>query len=315
MLGFCSVLATFDRHGWVMDLMVHWRILYIAAACVLLLIFILYFNNLMAFLALGIGLFNLIALGMTAPSALPAALSAANGANTGKLRVMFFNLLEPNTRHDQVADYILNLNPDIAIVAEGSKEWHSGLTRLRQAYDFTIENPDQDNYHIMVFSKIKPQKIEWIDMPGAPSFPAIAVRMQWQDKNFVIVGAHTASPMSPRLWETRGNQIESLTEFARKQTVPIIMVGDFNATPWCAPMRDFAAQTGLRRTGLTPLQSTWPWDIPVFGIPIDHIYASRDWMQTASGTGPYLGSDHRPVWADLTFGPVKLHQSVSVLVE
>lgn len=90
MLGFCSVLATFDRHGWVMDLMVHWRILYIAAACVLLLIFILYFNNLMAFLALGIGLFNLIALGMTAPSALPAALSAANGANTGKLRVMFF---------------------------------------------------------------------------------------------------------------------------------------------------------------------------------------------------------------------------------
>jgi endonuclease/exonuclease/phosphatase (EEP) superfamily protein YafD len=79
--------------------------------------------------------------------------------------------------------------------------------------------------------------------------------------------------------------------------LPVVMAGDFNATPWSAGW-SVVQQAGLSRA--TPLRPTWPAHagIPAL-IPIDHIAASAHWVVRNSRRGPAIGSDHFPVEAVL----------------
>ena len=94
-----------------------------------------------------------------------------------------------------------------------------------------------------------------------------------------------------------------MADLARRikaETVPVIVTGDFNSTPWSANYRWFVAQTGLIDTqqGLGP-QPSWPTELPYLGIPIDHVLTSRTIATAKRRIGRWNGSDHRPVVADL----------------
>lgn len=83
-----------------------------------------------------------------------------------------------------------------------------------------------------------------------------------------------------------------------------VLAGDFNATLDHPPMRallgagyrDAADVTGR---GLTP---TWPqqgWE-PVPGVTLDHVLADSAMAVGAFGVYALPGTDHRPVFAELT---------------
>jgi len=46
----------------------------------------------------------------------------------------------------------------------------------------------------------------------------------------------------------------------------------------------------------------WPWPLPQ--IALDHIFVSPELTIAAAGTGPAVGSDHLPVWAQLERHPI-----------
>ena len=46
-------------------------------------------------------------------------------------------------------------------------------------------------------------------------------------------------------------------------------------------------------------QSSWPTELPYLGIPIDHIVTSPNITTIRRKIGGHIGSDHRPVIADL----------------
>ena len=74
----------------------------------------------------------------------------------------------------------------------------------------------------------------------------------------------------------------------------MVVVGDFNATPWSWAGRRVQGFLGLeRRTSATPTWPTLPWGGAL--LPIDHVYAGANWKTVEMRRGPSLGSDHYPV--------------------
>ncbi|AKT39692.1 endonuclease/exonuclease/phosphatase family protein [Chondromyces crocatus] len=79
---------------------------------------------------------------------------------------------------------------------------------------------------------------------------------------------------------------------------PVIVAGDFNMPVESAIYRSFWSdmQNAFSRAGFgtgTTKQTRW------FGIRIDHVLTNADWSVERAQVGPDLGSDHRPVIADL----------------
>jgi endonuclease/exonuclease/phosphatase (EEP) superfamily protein YafD len=80
----------------------------------------------------------------------------------------------------------------------------------------------------------------------------------------------------------------------RRVDGPLVVAGDFNATPWSLHLATFERLTGLTR--LTGLPS---WPARGLGLPqvaIDHIFVSSGMRPLGSATTlDASGSDHLPV--------------------
>ena len=72
---------------------------------------------------------------------------------------------------------------------------------------------------------------------------------------------------------------------------PVVVIGDFNATPWSASMRSFTRNTKLRNTSQgTIFGATWNvWE--PHRLLIDHAFLSSHWTLLNREIGPAIGSD------------------------
>lgn len=83
------------------------------------------------------------------------------------------------------------------------------------------------------------------------------------------------------------------------------MAGDFNMSPWTEKLGRFERSSGLKRYNTFHL--TWPMArgtpplLPL--VAIDNVFASPQFARIAVAPGPRLGSDHRPIVADLALQP------------
>ena len=112
-----------------------------------------------------------------------------------------------------------------------------------------------------------------------------------------LLALHASVPTSPTWRLARDAMFEDIARFARRTRYPLIVAGDFNATPWNRPMRRLVRESPLRHApGFW--QPTWTAHVPVWlGIPIDHVLAATDCRVVDRRVGPDIGSDHRPVVA------------------
>ena len=119
-----------------------------------------------------------------------------------------------------------------------------------------------------------------------------------------VIAVHTLPPVSAGYAAERGEQFDALGQRVRAaegEGHQVVVIGDLNATPWSAPFRQLIQETGLRDTavGFGP-SGTWPtpagW---LLGIPLDHVLVGPEVTLLARWIGPSLGSDHRPVAAEL----------------
>ncbi|MEW6714582.1 MAG: endonuclease/exonuclease/phosphatase family protein, partial [Nitrospirota bacterium] len=80
-----------------------------------------------------------------------------------------------------------------------------------------------------------------------------------------------------------------------------IVAGDLNSTPLTPMFRKLLKISGIRdsRTGFG-WQPSWPTYFPVFWIPIDHILVSPEVHVHERATGSRIGSDHYPIFAELS---------------
>jgi endonuclease/exonuclease/phosphatase (EEP) superfamily protein YafD len=215
------------------------------------------------------------------------------------LRVLSQNVLMTNGDMQAVVEHVAASDADVVVFVETDQKWIDGLAPLATRYPYRIEVPRPDCFGVALCSRIPWTAQQILMLEG---LPAIQVSIHHQGRDVVVIGAHPMSPVGTGRAAMRDAQLQQLAQHVATLRVPVLVVGDLNATPWSAGMR-IAQSTGLGYRSLEPpWVPTWNVMTPL-AIPIDHALATAPLLVTQRAIGPAVGSDHRSLevlarWAE-----------------
>ena len=229
----------------------------------------------------------------------PAAADAAE-----RIRLIQFNAWELNREPEAAAEWIADERPDVVAVEELSGALRAALERRG------FHGEQGLNRSVAIFSRVgrarEPFMVPLADWPLLPEFARASFAAPGGDGIFSLVAVHLR-------WPTRPNarrQNLRLADFLHLyDSDRLILVGDFNLTPWSFTLGQLDHRFGLeRRDRFLP---TWPAKVSVDGrvyatpafMPIDHVYAGAAWRTISVRQGPSMGSDHYPLVVDLALSP------------
>ena len=123
--------------------------------------------------------------------------------------------------------------------------------------------------------------------------------LDWSGELVRLFVVHPFPPMSGTWAASRNQEFAVFAEHAADVDTPLVMLGDFNAAPWSAPVQELTATTDLRPANLGfGVRPTWFFAL-VAQAPLDYLLVSDELVVTAYQTGKQFGSDHLPVTATL----------------
>lgn len=218
---------------------------------------------------------------------------------TGKVRTFVsLNLLHGNQDAQAVMAYLRSVNADVVVFQETSPRWESALEPLADLYPHRFSQARKDNFGVALFCREKPTEVSIRAVGNRVG--DLGVFATWEDggRRFGLAGVHPDKPDEE--WKTVNRRVylDNIAKWSAEQArggVPVVVLGDFNATPWSASMRRFARETGLRNTSQGVIfGATWNVRQP-HRLLIDHAFLSGHWTLTGRQVGPHVGSDHRPL--------------------
>lgn len=199
------------------------------------------------------------------------------------IKVASANLLYGSADLKVLRAWLNDIQADLVVLQEVTPLAAAHLAAWSE-FQVKVMTPQDDGFGMAVFSRKEAAHVSWGVSYGSPF---AVVKTQRGSVPFTFFGIHPPPPAKPSWHGLRNSLMEHLVEEAELGSS--IVAGDFNATPWSAGMPRRAL---FRATSLMP---TW-----LGVLPIDQIMATSDWSVLDEGRGPDIGSDHRPVWAQLT---------------
>jgi endonuclease/exonuclease/phosphatase (EEP) superfamily protein YafD len=241
---------------------------------------------------------------LLAPEALRRRSAPAAADAPERIRLIQFNAWELNHEPEAAAQWIAGEKPDVVAVEEVSPALRSALERRG------FRGEQGLNKGIAIFSRSArardPFMVPLADWPLLPEFARASFPAPRGDGTFSVVAVHLRWPTRPHAWRQTLRLADFLGLYDSRR---LILVGDFNLTPWSFTLRQLDHRLGLeRRDRFLP---TWPAKVSVDGrayaapafMPIDHVYAGAAWRTIRVRQGPSMGSDHYPLVVDLALTP------------
>ncbi|MCP4093983.1 MAG: endonuclease/exonuclease/phosphatase family protein [Planctomycetes bacterium] len=215
------------------------------------------------------------------------------------LRLMSINLLSSSNGNDSVRLEIESKNPQIVVFLEVNSWWQSELDGfLSSTYPYSQAQPREDNFGMTIFSKIPWSELQVLDL-GGDQVPSMLATFDNDGKPFHMLAVHFFPPMGKNGTRRRDEAFKQLPSAIADLPFETMVVGDLNATPWCYPFRRLLTESKLldSTTGFG-LQPTWPTDLKLMSIPIDHCLHTPGVRIVHREVGADVGSDHWPLLVD-----------------
>jgi endonuclease/exonuclease/phosphatase (EEP) superfamily protein YafD len=280
------------RFSWFLDLFSHFRVQYLIALSILGVLFLLGRRRRTAAVFIAFACINL---GMVLPLYFDGQATTPEAAPI--LRAMLLNV---NTRLGDAArvkQVIQELDPDILVLEEISSQWVLDLQWLANSYSHSRVQPREDNFGIGLFSKFPLVESEIVYI-GDAQVPSIAATIDTGREKLRVIATHPLPPAGGQYSRWRNDQLNRLPDYVRS-SLPLILLGDLNVTPWNYHFRRLLKRTGLIDSSKgRGIQPTWPNYNPLLLIPIDHCLHSSDISVLSKRIGVDVGSDHYPVIVD-----------------
>ncbi len=227
----------------------------------------------------------------------------ANEMNVSRLSppisLLHLNVLKVNSGKASVLRLIQEKKPDLVSLLEVDKNWIDRLNPVLNDYPYQLAQPQDDNFGIALYSKIPLKNMSVIYFGKdfhQRYFPSIYAESK--DERLSILVTHPLPPISG--FEVRNTQLREIAKARTEWYDNALVVGDLNITPWSVFFQRFLSESDLRdsQKGFG-IQPSWPTAYPLLGIPIDHVLVSPKIQVTKRETGPFVGSDHLPVYVEL----------------
>lgn len=247
---------------------------------------------------------NLVAIASYLPGLLQSTtLAVTAGAPTAPaVELIAYNLRYSNDDPAATRAYLDRRSPDLLVLSEFTPRWHEFLQELELRYPYFAVRPRWNPWGIAVYSKYPLGEIENLDL-GDDQSSHLRVLVNLPGGPLEVYAVHLVSPSSSVQAGRRNTQLRKLAALiaAADSSLPKIVAGDFNATPYSPLFQDLLRDSGLRDGRQAfGLQVTWPaWPVPLW-IPIDHCLASAGVVVTRVAIGPRTGSDHWPLECGFT---------------
>lgn len=237
------------------------------------------------------------------------------------LKLMTHNLFGLNYDMARVNAVIEAEQPDIIALQEYFGEQSGELgPLLKGKYPYMAQCRGGKRANIALYSKIPFDEAEGDgacpdDAYGKQRTARILARFVQPDgTRFSVMTTHLdwPLPVSRQLME-----FEELTAAVKAAKGPLIVVGDFNSTPWSYALRDFAMRTMLDRQTRNivtfPLRFTVPERLAPSGLldtipvlPLDQVLTRGPVAVHELHAGAETGSDHLPIIFTFSVTPERL---------
>ncbi len=211
------------------------------------------------------------------------------------LRVVSFNLLADNEEFARVIEFIEKSDADVVVLHEASRPWEVALDSADIGYQVTRSRTEDLIFGTLVLTRDPAEVISYgfsVDEPRAIEISLGPV---------TVLAVHPLAPSTEERMAIRNGQFGWYSDWVTARSGDVIVVGDFNATPWSSPFRRLIADTGLHNSQRGyGLELTYPTrSIVPAQVSIDHLLHSDGFTVVNRELGPSMGSDHVPLIVDL----------------
>lgn len=275
-------------HWWPFELFSHFPVVY-AVAALLLTGFWVWQRQRIFYLALGLLIWSgaLVA---------PWVLAPQPPATPADVRVLHANVLFKNENHGPILTMIARERPDLCVLAEATPALYERVRRELPQYPYRSFSHAKSYCYNLVLSRTPFVR----DSAALRDFRTVAIRTTIRGREVSLVTVHPRTPVRPSWFSWRNDQLWFAFEYARRQAIPTLLVGDFNVTPWSPVYQEMTGKPGLTacRKGFG-LKPTWISPLPLLQLPIDHVFVNDGLRPVSFQTRPAGDSDHRPVVAEV----------------
>jgi len=212
-----------------------------------------------------------------------------------RLSVLSFNVGVSNSMRREIAQYVAAERPDVLFIIESSFEWEAALTNHGPPMSAVVVVPGGrvSGITAMAAPGVSARLLP-VDFAGPGE--AVALEVNLDGERIVVLALHPPSPISGERAARRDEIMASAGDWLARVDSPVLLVGDFNATPWSSAFRSLQVRGGLVDTARgVVVQPSWPSGWGPAMIPIDHALHTGGLVLVERHTGPSLGSAHRPL--------------------
>lgn len=208
------------------------------------------------------------------------------------------NLRGGNRNSERFERWLADAQPHVVALAELNHRHTEAMNRLDGIYPARSMHPGYDNFGIGLMSRFPIVTTERFYLGDVS--PAIAAEIQTPDGVIDVIAIHLRPPISPNQAARRNQQLVALAELAAERRHPLVILGDFNTTPYSPKLQRLLADGGLADTSRgRGISYTWPRGLPLFRVPIDLCLVSTEFEVLNQRLGPAIGSDHWPLVTSL----------------
>lgn len=229
-------------------------------------------------------------------------------SDAATLKVMTHNVFGLNYDVQRIADVIAQENPDIVALQEYFPEQEKLDGLIKATYPYSVRCQGGKRANLGLYSKIPFDKeMSASDCPsdayGKQRTAHIIAGFTLSDgTHFSVMTTHMDWPFPV---DRQRDEYAAAEEAIKGVIGPLIVVGDFNSTPWSYVMKSFETETGLKRETRNlityPLLLTVPNRLVHGGLlrvvpflPLDQVF-QRGVAVTELHRAEATGSDHLPV--------------------
>jgi endonuclease/exonuclease/phosphatase (EEP) superfamily protein YafD len=217
------------------------------------------------------------------------------------LRVVSANLLMVHQNPDTLAAELEAADADVMVLQEYSSRWDAAATQRGWfgLYPHHATVVRDDSFGCAIFSRVPLEGVGIVTMAGLPQLEAT---LELHGEAVDLLNVHTLPPRIASYVEGHHEGTKAILAWVDERgDRPFVVTGDFNSTPYsrfAAAMDDRAedawdlAGRGYGHTAPNGL-------FPLPPIRLDHIYLSRSLTVTSVEMGTGVGSDHRPLIAEV----------------
>ncbi|MEM6629898.1 MAG: endonuclease/exonuclease/phosphatase family protein [Bacteroidota bacterium] len=222
-------------------------------------------------------------------------LETINEANQ-TLTLFLWNTWTKNTNNQEIYECIIDVHPQIILLQESHHSLADDLRNRLPSYQFFSAG---DNLFF-----VKEDDYLTIDSFREISFTKATggeLSFEWNSKTISLLGIHLSAPVPINKITDRKDQVTQLIEWIKYENNSPILMGDLNTSPWSTEHKKISELLHDSMMGFG-IQTTWPFHniiTSLLRIPLDHCFHSHELITVNRVSMPSKGSNHRPVVVQL----------------